>query len=104
MGGNHKCSCGCGSTPAGVREYHVGNKALTLADLPIGKSAKIARLVPDLRSIKKFADIGLIAGTELEMESHAPFGGLLRIRFMGTSMALHRADAENIILEPVESL
>ena len=101
---NRKCSCGCGSMSKSVREYHVGNGELSLADLPIGRSAKVAKLIPNLRSIKKFADIGIIAGTEMAMEAHAPFGGLLRVRFMGTSMALHRDDAENIILEPLESL
>lgn len=104
MGENRKCSCGCGSMPKNVREYHLGNGQFTLADLPVGQSARVAKLIPDLRSIKKFADIGIIAGTEMAMEAHAPFGGLLRVKFMGTSMALHRDDAQNIILEPGEAL
>lgn len=99
MGGNRKYSCGCGSTPKCVREYHVGKDDFTLADLPVGQGAKVAGVTPGMRAVKKFADIGIITGTELVMEAHAPFGGLLRVRFMGTSMALHRNDAKNIILE-----
>lgn len=73
-------------------------KQFTLADLPKGKSAKILRIVPKSRGEKKFADVGLVPGTELVLEERAPFGGLLRVKIMGTSMALHSSDAKNIIL------
>jgi Fe2+ transport system protein FeoA len=49
---------------------------------------------------KKFADVGLVAGTELLIEAHAPFGGLIRVKVMETSMALHRDDAANIVIQP----
>ena len=48
------------------------------------------------------ADVGLIPGTELLMEAHAPFGGLLRIRLLETSMALHRDDAACILIKEEE--
>lgn len=85
--------------PKSVREYHIDDRELTLADLPVGTTATIIKVMPNTRGGKKFADIGLVAGTELLMEAHAPFGGLLRVKILGTSMALHRDDAENIILE-----
>ena len=85
--------------PKSVREYRIDDRELTLADLPVGTTATIIKVVPNTRGGKKFADIGLVAGTELLMEAHAPFGGLLRVKILGTSMALHRDDAENIILE-----
>jgi len=71
---------------------------LTLADIPDGDFATILRVEPDMRGRKKFADVGLVAGTEVQVESHAPFGGLIRIRIMETSMALHRDDASRIIV------
>ena len=75
------------------------NKELTLADLPIGTSATIVKIIPNARGGKKFADVGLVPGTELLMESHAPFGGLIRVKVMETSMALHSDDAKNIVMK-----
>ena len=35
----------------------------TLADLPVGASAKIVKILPDMRGKKKFADVGIMPGT-----------------------------------------
>lgn len=72
---------------------------LTLADLPVGASATIVKILPRMRGKKKFADVGLVAGTELLMEAHAPFGGLIRVKVMESSMAIHRDAAAHIVLE-----
>ena len=74
----------------------------TLAELPIGTKATIVGISPRSRGAKKFADVGLVPGQELLMEAHAPFGGLLRVKVMETSMALHRDDAANIVLKTGE--
>ena len=94
-----KCSCGCsgkGKRP----EYTVSAEGeLTLADLPVGAKGTIEKILPASRGRKKFADVGLVAGAELEVEAHAPFGGLLRVRIMETSMAIHSEDAANIVMK-----
>ncbi len=96
------CHCGEASTGNGTPHYHVGSDGeMTLADLPIGVSATIVKVQPEMRGKKKFADVGLVAGTELVMEAHAPFGGLLRVKVLETSMALHRDDAAHIVMKPV---
>ena len=74
-------------------------KQLTLAELPVGTTATILKVMPGTRGRKKFADVGLVAGTELLIEAHAPFGGLIRVKVMETSMALHRDDAANIVMK-----
>ena len=71
----------------------------TLADLPVGATATILKVIPNSRGEKKFADVGLVPGTELLMEARAPFGGLIRVRVMETSMALHKDDAANILMK-----
>lgn len=78
-------------------------REMTLAELPVGRSATIVKVMPQARGQKKFADVGLVAGAELLMEAHAPMGGLLRIRVMGTSMALHRDDAAHFIISEGET-
>ncbi len=74
-------------------------KQMTLADLPIGTSATILKVIPNARGGKKFADVGIVPGTELLMEARAPFGGLIRVKVMETSMALHTSDAKNIVMK-----
>lgn len=74
----------------------------SLADLPVGQSAVIVSMKPGLRGKKKFADVGLVPGTLLQMEAHAPFGGLLRIKVMDSSLSIHRDDAANIIVRVQE--
>ena len=70
----------------------------SLAELPVGQSGTVLSMRPGLRGRKKFADVGIVPGTVLEMEAHAPFGGLLRIKILETSISIHRDDAANIII------
>ncbi len=74
-------------------------KEFTLAELPVGSTATIVKILPKMRGRKKFADVGLIPGTELVIEAHAPFGGLIRVKVMETSMALHRDDAVHVVMQ-----
>ena len=95
-----KCGCGCGRGAAVAPQYRVPvGDEITLADLPVGAEGTVVKIDSGLRGRKKFADIGLVAGSELRMEAHAPFGGLLRVRVMESSMALHRDDAANIVMK-----
>lgn len=73
-------------------------KKQTLADLPVGTTATIVSVEPQMRCRKKFADVGLVPGTELVMEAHAPFGGLIRVKVMETSLTLHRDEAKNVVM------
>ena len=80
-----------------------GTKEMTLADLPVGSTATIVKIMPEMRGRKKFADVGLVVGSELLIEAHAPLGGLIRVKVLETSMALHKDDAANIVIEEVPS-
>ncbi|MEA4863584.1 MAG: ferrous iron transport protein A [Victivallaceae bacterium] len=98
------CHCRCGAASDEIPEYRVndGHQELTLAELPVGTTATIVKILPHMRGRKKFADVGLVAGSELVMEAHAPFGGLIRVRVMEASMAMHRDDAANVVLKKEE--
>ena len=86
----HCCACGCADSKG------------SLAELPVGTKATIVGISPKSRGRKKFADVGIVPGTELLIEAHAPFGGLIRVKVMETSMALHKDDAACIMLEKTE--
>ena len=81
-----------------------GSRQISLAELPVGTRATIVRISPDSRGRKKFADIGIVPGAELQVESHSPFGGLVRIKILESSMALHRDDISEIIMEKMEAV
>jgi Fe2+ transport system protein FeoA len=88
---NEQC-CHCGCT----------NAQGSLAELPVGTKATIVGILPQSRGRKKLADVGIVPGTELLIEAHAPFGGLIRVKVMETSMALHKDDAACIMIEKTE--
>ena len=94
-----KCSCGCQCSGKVSACAANAEKEVSLADLPVGSTATIVKVIPESRGRKKFADVGLVPGTELLIEAHAPFGGLIRVKVMETSMALHKDDAANILMK-----
>ncbi len=69
---------------------------ISLDRLPVGRRGIISHVAENLRGVKKFADLGLVPGTCLEFEGRAPFGDLLRIRVLGSSLSLRRRDAMHI--------
>ena len=91
------CTCSCSEKKCECTAENSGMVAL--ADLPVGTTATIVKIIPDTRGRKKFADVGLVPGSELLIEAHAPFGGLIRVKVMETSMALHRDDAASIMMK-----
>lgn len=75
---------------------------ISLDQLPIGARGVVVKVAENLRGIKKFADLGLVSGTLLEMEGTAPLGDLMRIKVMGSSLSLRKSDATHIWLRPAE--
>ena len=75
---------------------------VSLDRLEVGQSGVVVRVSNTLRGIKKFADLGLVTGTLLQMEGHAPFGDLLRVRVMGSSLSMRAKDASHIWLRLTE--
>lgn len=75
---------------------------ISLDQLPVGARGVVVKVAENLRGIKKFADLGLVSGTLLEMEGTAPLGALMRIKVMGSSLSLRKSDAAHIWLRPAE--
>lgn len=93
-----RCSCGCHSEQGG-KNWESDDVALTLDRLSPGDCAKVVAIRPQLRGRRKLADIGLTEGVLVRLEGHAPFGGLIRVKFLGTCMSLHRDEAKNFIMK-----
>ncbi len=78
------------------------DELVALNELQPGKTAVVVRVDENLRGVKKFADLGLVPGTLIQFEGRAPFGDLLRIRVMGSSLSLRAGDAGHIWLKLME--
>lgn len=79
-----------------------GNDLVSLGELENGQRGIVMRVSENLRGIKKFADLGLVSGTYVEMEGTSPFGDLIRIKAMGSSLSLRKSDAGHIWLKRTE--
>ena len=78
------------------------SELISLDRLPKGKSGVLTYVADNLRGMKKFADMGLVPGAIVEYEGAAPFGGLIRIKLMGTSLSLRSADAKHFWVREIE--
>lgn len=76
------------------------SQLIPLSDLREGHRGVVVHVDSTLRSIKKFADLGLVRGSLLQMEGHAPLGDLLRIKVMSSSLSLRKQDASHIWVRP----
>ncbi len=70
----------------------------SLSDLKVGSKFKVVSVSDECLGKKKFADIGIIKGAEIVLEAQAPFGGLIRVKVLDTSMSMHRDDAKHIMV------
>ncbi|MBR2345532.1 MAG: metal-dependent transcriptional regulator [Lentisphaeria bacterium] len=78
------------------------SELISLDRLPKHKRAVLTYVADTLRGVKKFADMGLVPGAEVEYEGTAPFGELIRIKLMDTSLSLRAADAKHFWVRVME--
>ena len=72
---------------------------ISLRDLEKGECGCVALVDCTGKGSKKIADIGIVPGSLISMEGKAPFGGLLRIKVMGSHLMIHCDDAAHIWLK-----
>ena len=77
---------------------------LRLTDLKLGKKAKILGISQGCRGAerRRFMDLGLLPGTTIEAELSSPAGNPKAYRVRGTLLALREAQAQSILIEPLQ--
>ena len=75
----------------------------TLDDLRPGQSGRVARVEGDDPLSRRLTDLGLWAGSVVELVRRAPWGDPLQVRVQGYRLALRRAEAARVCLVPVEA-
>lgn len=64
-----------------------------------GESGKIISISRKLRSYKKFADLGIVKGTNIKLERIAPLGDPVEVRIKGYNLSFRKEEAVNITVE-----
>lgn len=70
-----------------------------LSQLRHRQTGTIAAIDDKLRNSKKFSDVGFVKGQEVMFEQKTLFGGLIRVNVMDSSIALHKDDAQHILVK-----
>ncbi len=73
-----------------------GETLVPLSSLAEGECGVVATVADNLRGVKKFADLGLVHGSLVQLSGHAPLGDLLRIKVMGCELSMRKKDASYI--------
>ncbi|MCH5203515.1 MAG: ferrous iron transport protein B [Oscillospiraceae bacterium] len=76
---------------------------MTLKELSIGKTAVITKTGGEGSLRQHFLDMGVIPGAEITPIKFAPMGDPVEFRIQGYELTLRLADAEKILVEPVDT-
>jgi Fe2+ transport system protein FeoA len=71
----------------------------SLAELKPKEKGKITKVKGSGAVRRRILDMGVVPGTELEMERMAPLGDPVEIRIKGYHLSLRNFEAENIMVE-----
>lgn len=71
----------------------------TLAQLPIGRAAKIVQVKGQGALRRRLLDMGLTPRTEVMVRKVAPMGDPIEIQLRGYELTLRMDDANNIVIE-----
>ena len=74
---------------------------MTLAQLPVGQSARIAAVGGEGALRRRLLDMGLTPGTTVMVRKIAPMGDPIELHLRGYELTLRLEDAQNITLGKV---
>jgi Fe2+ transport system protein FeoA len=72
---------------------------LSLADIPLGKTATISSVHGPRAFRRRLLEMGLVPGVEVRMVTIAPLGDPMRIEIRGGQWSIRRAEAAQILVE-----
>lgn len=73
---------------------NVQEEAAPLSGLRVGEWAEVVGLAGDRGTRWRLMDLGLVAGTKVEVLRASPLGDPVVYRFRGTTVALRKPDAD----------
>lgn len=76
---------------------------MTLADLPVGKTAIIKTVGGEGALRLRFLDMGLIPNTKVKVQKAAPMGDPIQLLIRGYELTVRKDDAEKIEVDEEQS-
>ncbi len=73
--------------------------ATSLAELPLGRSAKVTAVEGPRAFRRRLLEMGLVPGTEVRVVTIAPLGDPLRIEVRGGQWSIRKQEAAQILVE-----
>ena len=73
---------------------------MTLADLPAGRTARIAEVAGDDALAARLMEMGLIPGEPVAFLGAAPLGDPLEFSVCGYRISLRKSEAARVTIEP----
>lgn len=74
---------------------------IKLSDLPVGSRALVKEFPPKDPAFLRMREMGLLVGTTLTLVRTAPLGDPLEIKLRGYHLTIRKADAAQILVEPL---
>ena len=71
----------------------------TLRDIPIGGSAKVAKLSGEGAIKRHIMDMGITKGVDVSVRKVAPLGDPIEITVRGYELSLRKSEAECVMVE-----
>jgi len=72
----------------------------TLAQLPVGASAKVARIEGQDELACRLMEMGLTPGVELRLIGKAPLGDPLELEVRGYRLSVRKSEAKRVEIQP----
>ena len=76
----------------------------SLADLPLGQSARITSIDCERHLSRRLMEMGLLPGTPVRVVRVAPLGDPIELRVRNYALSLRRAEAANIAVSSEETV
>jgi len=73
--------------------------ARTLAEIPLGRSVKVAAVEGARAFRRRLLEMGLVPGTDVRVVTIAPLGDPLRIEVRGGQWSIRKQEAAQILVE-----
>lgn len=70
-----------------------------LKDLKPGEKGRIVKVEGKGALRRRILDMGIVPGSDVEMERYAPLGDPVEIKLKGYHLSLRKGEAETIVLE-----
>jgi ferrous iron transport protein A len=70
-----------------------------LSQLGAGATGRIVKVEGRDAVHRRLLDMGVVSGTEFQVEKKAPFGDPIAIRIMGYHLSLRKSEADTIVVE-----